>query len=129
MGSSGMYGMYPNQWTQPAVSYGQIGANGCTCGAYMSVIPPEPCPIHDPYRAYWRMKYLREFGPTGVSTTTNTDIPKYEPPVVEEDPIHFNVYADAGEKLACGTDPDEDHIRWARVKGWVTCKDCKQALR
>jgi len=28
----------------------------------MSVIPPEPCPIHDPERAYWRAKYLSEFG-------------------------------------------------------------------
>ncbi len=46
--------------------------SNCTCGPYMSVIPPEPCPIHDPERAYWREKYLSEFCGKRTVTTGNT---------------------------------------------------------
>ena len=143
---SGAYDMYPHQWreangygspyTRPTVSYGQFGANGCTCGPYASILPPEPCPIHDPERAYWRMKYLREFGNVGVGVTTNTatitsdGIPKYKSPVLEDYPVHFNTSKSLKEadKLACGLDATEDNIRWARVAAWVTCEDCKKSL-
>jgi hypothetical protein len=45
----------------------------CTCGPYLSVIPPGPCPIHDPERAYWAAKLRRDF-PTRSLLTTTTSI-------------------------------------------------------
>lgn len=52
----------------------------CTCGPYMSVIPPEPCAIHDPERAYWRAKFLKEFGGgTRLYTTNSTTAPRVLP--------------------------------------------------
>ncbi len=46
--------------------------NGCTCGPYLSIIPPEPCPLHDPERAYWRAKLLSEFPNYGRTYTTTS---------------------------------------------------------
>lgn len=55
--------------------------SNCTCGPYMSVIPPEPCAIHDPERAYWRAKYLREFGSNDLTWISNdTTITTATPP-------------------------------------------------
>lgn len=28
-------------------------SGGCTCGPYMSVIPPGPCPVHTPIGPGW----------------------------------------------------------------------------
>lgn len=49
--------------------------SGCTCGPFWSVVPPDPCPMHDPERAYWRAKYLAEFGQSrGSFVTTGTNL-------------------------------------------------------
>ena len=145
MGSD-MYGMYPRGWgAQQKANMGSMYA--CTCGPYASVIPPEPCPLHDPERAYWRMKLLKEFGDQTYGTTTTTttatitpkppgdpvapgDIPMFKPFVVERPPIHYNTSdgLGSGDKLACGLDATEDDIHWARVAAWVTCKDCRNEL-
>jgi hypothetical protein len=118
------------EWTSPGYQKRRAPKDvtnlySCTCGVYNSVIPPEPCPIHDPERAYWRMKLLQEFGGQAPVTTTTT-IPKYEAPRVEKDEVHFN-YAEFGKHdvLACGADPGADDIRWARVLDWVTCPACR----
>jgi hypothetical protein len=138
MGSSSIYSSGPlGTGRAPAVA-GSLYA--CTCGAYASVIPPEPCPIHDPERAYWRRRLLAEFGGnTGTSTTTNTasvsapkatyDIPKYEPPKAKEYVMHYN-YAPRNilDKIACGADPENPETRWARVLAWVNCEKCKRVV-
>ena len=121
-----------------------MNLNGCTCGPYMSVIPPEPCPIHDPERAYWRIRLLREFGEeSGYTTTTTTvtgrapgtpepqfDIPKYESPKVKEELVHYNP-TDSIEPMnvLCGQYAFGKDIRWARILNWVTCEKCKRATQ
>lgn len=139
--STGRY--YGAPWTSSGYqSYGTgvppvTGLSTCTCGAYNSIIPPEPCPLHDPERAYWRRRLLAEFGgDTGTSTTTNTasiktdDIPKYVPPKVEKRITHYN-YSHAGilDKIACGADPSDTKIGWARVLAWVDCERCKEVVQ
>ena len=91
----------------------------------MSIIPPEPCPIHDPERAYWRMKLLQEFG--GQTTTTTSTIPKFEPPVPPKPVVHLL----ATERLCdiiteCGVViGDSSDGAWSRKMEWVDCDECK----
>lgn len=104
--------------------------DGCTCGPYMSVIPPEPCPFHDPERAYWRARLLKEFG-AGTSTTTNTTglIRTGEAILGSDGSItrvyHFMDFPDHDHRSAvCGNTTGA----WTRVSEWVTCEACKKMM-
>jgi hypothetical protein len=131
MGSGGYYG---SPWTSPGYHKRRAPKDvtnlySCTCGVYNSILPPEPCPIHDPERAYWRRRLLAEFGgheTTTVTTTSANSIPKYEAPKGPEYEVHYN-YSPIGllDKLACGADPDDKDVRWSRVANWITCQACK----
>lgn len=92
-----------------------MSLSNCTCGPYMSVIPPEPCPIHDPERAYWRMKLLQEFG--GKSYTTNTTLP-------QRDPFYHFMPDGQQDTTLCGAPAHT----WVRVPEWVRCDECKKHL-
>ena len=109
-----------------------MNLNNCTCGPYHSIRPPEPCPIHDPERAYWRMKLLQEFGGQYTTTTTTTaQLDSYKGDAFakkgQPDPlVHYK--RRAGDRDAiCGEYVGEEFF-WAGTIRYVTCKDCRLQL-
>ena len=112
-----------------------MNINNCTCGPYSSILPPEPCPIHDPERAYWRMKLLQEFG--GQYSTTTTTVTANTVGATKSllhdahwkkdkpDPIVHLAISPGGTVAMCGVRLDDDKW-WAGTIRYTTCENCKR---
>lgn len=122
-GTYGPYGSYYPAYQAPAVA-GSLSA--CTCGPYSSIIPPEPCPIHDPEKAYWRRKLLAEFGGHETKTTTNTASVVRDFPKPGTKLMHY-MEKEEGTLLRYPLCQSEAGA-WTRVEDWVTCKVCKDKM-